>query len=228
MRPAIGALISVNCRSSLARFSVAWARSTSAWAVASAWRRWSKIWPVMLPVLRRFSARSRSPCAKSSAGLGRGERGLRLVERRLVGPLVDGEEQVAGLDDGAVDEMDLVDIARDAGADVDLVDGVEAADEVVILDDSLTTGLATVTAGGAGGAPWPRAGRAGGGGRENRGQESRGTEAPSPERTSCRAIIVPHSPSPPGRKPRRDDAPVASKFRTVPAGPGGVRTIERA
>ena len=41
------------------------------------------------------------------------------------------------LDQGAVLEVDLVEIAGDAGADLDLVDRLEAADEIVLLDDVL-------------------------------------------------------------------------------------------
>ena len=39
------------------------------------------------------------------------------------------------LDQGAVLEMDLVEIAADARTDGDLVDRLEAADEFVVLDD---------------------------------------------------------------------------------------------
>ena len=60
---------------------------------------------------------------------------LRRVVGRLVGPLVDGEQQIALLDDRAVLEMDLVEIAADARADGDLVDRLEAPDELVVLDD---------------------------------------------------------------------------------------------
>ena len=45
-------------------------------------------------------------------------------------------------------EVDLVEIAADARPDGDLVDRLEAADELVVLDDSRTTGLAAVTTGG--------------------------------------------------------------------------------
>ena len=53
----------------------------------------------------------------------------------LIGALVDGEEQVALLHQRAVGEMDLFEIAADARPDRDLVDRLEAADELVVLDD---------------------------------------------------------------------------------------------
>ena len=43
--------------------------------------------------------------------------------------------KVAFVDDGAVLEMDLVEIAADAGADRHLVDRLEPPDEFVVLDD---------------------------------------------------------------------------------------------
>jgi hypothetical protein len=57
------------------------------------------------------------------------------VEGRLVRTLVDGEEQVALVDQCAVLEADLVQIAADARTDGDLVDGFEAPDELVVFDD---------------------------------------------------------------------------------------------
>ena len=62
---------------------------------------------------------------------------LRLLEGGLIGALVDGEERISRLDDGTVDEMDLVDIARDPSPDVHAVYRFEAADEIVIFDDVL-------------------------------------------------------------------------------------------
>ena len=82
-----------------------------------------------------------------------GDGGLVLIEGCLVGALVDGEERVARLHDAAVRELDLVEVARDPRPDVDLVDRLEAADEVVRFDDVFTIGFATVTGGGGGIAP---------------------------------------------------------------------------
>ena len=54
--------------------------------------------------------------------------------------------------------MHLVEIARDPRPDVDLIDGLEAPDEVVRSTMSFTTGFATVTGGGAcAGPPWAKA-----------------------------------------------------------------------
>ena len=66
-----------------------------------------------------------------------GDVDLRLggVEGGLIGALVDGEQQVALVDQCAVLEADLVEIAVDPRADGNLVDGVEAPDELVVLDD---------------------------------------------------------------------------------------------
>ena len=69
--------------------------------------------------------------------IGRGEARGRVVEGVVVGPLVDGEQQVALLDDRPIGEMDPVQIARHPRAQVDRVDRLEAADEVVALGDLL-------------------------------------------------------------------------------------------
>ena len=68
-------------------------------------------------------------------GLGRFQIGARLVERVLERPLVDGEKQVALLDDLAVREMHRVEIAGHTGAHLDRIDGDEAADILVLVDD---------------------------------------------------------------------------------------------
>ncbi len=51
-----------------------------------------------------------------------------------IGPLVDDEEPVALLHQSAVGEIDFLQVATDAGADGDLVDRLEAADELIIVD----------------------------------------------------------------------------------------------
>ena len=56
-------------------------------------------------------------------GLGVGQRGLERTR-------IDGEEQVALLDQLAVAEMDLLDDAGNLGADLDAVDGADAAGEL--------------------------------------------------------------------------------------------------
>ena len=54
--------------------------------------------------------------------------GARLIERVLERPLVDGEQQIALLDDLPVLEMHAVEIAGDARAHLDRIDRGEAAD----------------------------------------------------------------------------------------------------
>ena len=67
--------------------------------------------------------------------LGGDEIGARLIERVLEWPLVDGEQEIALLDDLAVGEMHAVEIAGDPSAHFDRVDGDEAADIVVVIHD---------------------------------------------------------------------------------------------
>ena len=64
-------------------------------------------------------------------GLRLGEIGVLLVDRRLVGVLLDTKQQVAGLDLLAFGEVALLDEAGDARDDVDLVDCHDAADEAI-------------------------------------------------------------------------------------------------
>src|SRR5262249_14884214 len=72
---------------------------------------------------------------ENQVGLGQLQIGARLVERILERPPVDGEQGIALLHDLAVLEMDLIEVAGDAGADLDRVDGDEAADILVLVDD---------------------------------------------------------------------------------------------
>ena len=65
---------------------------------------------------------------KGQVGLGLREIGACLRQRVLERPLVDGEQEIALLDHLAVAEMHLVEIAGDAGADLDRVDGHEPSD----------------------------------------------------------------------------------------------------
>ena len=53
----------------------------------------------------------------------------------LILALVDGEQEIALLDDRAVLEMDLVEIAVDAGPDRYFIDRLEPPDELIVLDD---------------------------------------------------------------------------------------------
>ena len=61
--------------------------------------------------------------------------GARLIERVLERPLVDGEQQIALLDDLPVLEMHAVEIAGDARAHLDRIDRGEAADIFVEIGD---------------------------------------------------------------------------------------------
>ncbi len=63
--------------------------------------------------------------------LGVGQLSLRLLGDRLVLPGIDHVEQIAGLDHGAVLELDAGDEARDAGANLHLFDGVEPSGEFI-------------------------------------------------------------------------------------------------
>ena len=66
-------------------------------------------------------------------GQGLVELGLCAVGRRLVGARIDDEQDLARLDELAVPELDLLHVARDAGADLDLLHRLEAAGELVVL-----------------------------------------------------------------------------------------------
>ena len=69
-------------------------------------------------------------------GLGNGEISLGLLDRRLELHLLDLVEQVARLDVLALLEQDLFEEALDAGAQLDLVDGLDPADELEGLADA--------------------------------------------------------------------------------------------
>ena len=79
-------------------------------------------------------------------GVGQGRGRVRLlapglVERRLVGPGVDDEQGLALVDHLPVHEADGLEVAGYAGAHVHRVDRLEAAHEVVPVDDPLLQGL---------------------------------------------------------------------------------------
>jgi hypothetical protein len=63
------------------------------------------------------------------------EAGLRLAHRRVVEALLDDEEEIAFLDVGAFGEQPLLQEAIDAGAQVDLVDRLDAAGESMLNAD---------------------------------------------------------------------------------------------
>ncbi len=65
---------------------------------------------------------------KGEIGFGLRQIGARLIERVLERPLVDGEQEIALLDDLPVLEMHAIEIAGDARAHFHRIDGGEAAD----------------------------------------------------------------------------------------------------
>ena len=89
----------------------------------------------MLPVLASSSARSSCALENSSRLLADVDLRLGGIVGGLVRTLVDGEEQVALVDQRTVLEADLVQIAADPRTDGDLVDGLEAPDEFIVFDD---------------------------------------------------------------------------------------------
>ncbi len=75
-------------------------------------------------------------------GVGLVDLGLRGGALDLERPRVDDEQEVALLDQLAVLEMDLLEIAADPGAQLDIVDRGELPGELVALDDLLAQRLA--------------------------------------------------------------------------------------
>ena len=80
--------------------------------------------------------------AAGEIGLGEGEIGARLrqvgahlIEHDLERPVIDGEEKIALLHHLTVGEVDVRQIARHPRADLDRVDGDEASDIFVLVDD---------------------------------------------------------------------------------------------
>src|SRR5207245_5647105 len=65
----------------------------------------------------------------------------RLGERVLERPAVDGEQEIALVDDLAVLEMHLFEMARDTRAHLDRVDRNEAADIFVVIEDRALDGI---------------------------------------------------------------------------------------
>ena len=74
---------------------------------------------------------------KSQVGLGLRHIGARLVDGGLERPLVDAEQAFALLDDLTVGEVDMLQIAGHAGANLDGIDRDEAAHIVVLVDHRL-------------------------------------------------------------------------------------------
>ncbi len=83
------------------------------------------------------SPRLRSASAKDEVGLCLRERSLCPIERGLERPPVDGKQRIARLYELAVFELDLVQIAGDAGSNLDEIEGHEATNIFVIVTDQL-------------------------------------------------------------------------------------------
>ena len=135
IRPVIGARSSVNCRSSSACL-------TAASCAVDLRLRGAVRLGALIEQLLGDGALAHQRLRALQVGLGEGEIGLRLrqigahlIERVLERPAVDGEQQIALLDDLAVLEMDLVEIAGHARADLDRVHRDEAPDILVLIDD---------------------------------------------------------------------------------------------
>ena len=137
MRPAIGARTSVQSRLSSAERRAA--SAALSWAL-----RHVEVGLALVVFL--LGDGPRRDQRRAALDLQLGQVDLRLVARDvglgafdgdLVGPLVDGEQRIAGIDELAVLEMQLVDEARDAGADLDRGDRLEAPGEFVPLRDAL-------------------------------------------------------------------------------------------
>ena len=103
--------------------------------VRAACVRCSKVCSLMVRSRSSCWPRARSASAKARLDLRLGQVRARLVERGLERPLIDGEQEVALLDDLAVLEMHLVEVARHARAHLDRIDRDEAADIFVLVDD---------------------------------------------------------------------------------------------
>ena len=182
--------------SSLSR-SCAWADASDASAPSSSALRWSSVALAAAEVLT-------SRCGAVLLEPGQLEPGLRLpdlrlgpVDRRLVGPGVDDEQDLVLLDDLAVLEADLLDIARDPGADLDPLHRLEAAGELVPLGELAGQRLGDRDRGGGAAPPGP--------GRQLRRRRRRRQQAPAAprHRPGHAATPPPSHPHEPASKPRR-------------------------
>ena len=80
---------------------------------------------------------TRAGCPPMRAGIGGIEIGLGAVDGGLIGSRIDDEEHVALLHDRAIREVDRLQIARDAGANLDRGRRFEAAGELVPFREAL-------------------------------------------------------------------------------------------
>ena len=134
-RPVIGASTWVNSTLSCAAFSAPSACVSAACAACNAWRRWSTTCSETALVWTRVRPRSSSRLASSTLARASASWPLACSADRLERPRIDDVKQVAGMDHVAVLELDTVDEAADAGADLNLLDRLEAAGELVPIRD---------------------------------------------------------------------------------------------
>ena len=132
-----GAFSSVNCRSSSAWRTAASCAATEASATRLACVRCSKVCSVMVRSRTSCEARARSLSVKARLA-----RACASVARACASDVSNGRRSMVNsrspcLTICAVLEMDLVEIAGDARADLDRVDRDEAADILVVVGHGL-------------------------------------------------------------------------------------------
>ena len=134
-RPSMGAVMWVKSRLSLAASTAAWAVATCAspWFLLVA--DWSNSDLEVTLVAWRSSARAKLRLARSCAACACLSWPSAWSERGLVRTRVDDEEGVALLDQRAVLEGDLGDVAAHARTDLDILDGSQTARVFRVLDD---------------------------------------------------------------------------------------------
>ena len=116
MRPVIGEVMRVKDSSSSAVLTLASATFTAAWASRTRFSRSSKDFSEMTLLRGQRLAAHDVEIGVRDLDWRLQQLGLRLLQRALEGPRVDHEQQVALLDVLAVLEMDLGEVAGDAGA----------------------------------------------------------------------------------------------------------------
>ena len=154
MRPLNGALTWVKPRLSCASRTAAVLVSTAALAESSSASRWSSVAFAWAAVLTSWAVRACSSWASLSWARAWSSWACGAVGRRLVGARIDDEQDLARLDELAVPELDLLHVARDAGADLDLLHRLEAAGELVVLRQATHERGSDRDRRGAGGPAW--------------------------------------------------------------------------
>ena len=142
MRPSIGARNSVNSRSSSACRTAASVSVTAACALRVGLRALLEDLFGDGLFLHQLLAAREIGFGESQIGFGLRQIGARLRERVLERPLVDGEQQIALLDDLAVLEMHAFEIAGNPRAHFDQVHSDKAADIFVEVGNGALDRLA--------------------------------------------------------------------------------------